>query len=152
MLLRGGTVQNYSPEPISADELFSGLTPRQKKELASLTVRKQLLPKTSVFASGEMPLRIYVHHSGRAILFDDNGLKNVIDARPVESDWIYGIVEALLEKPLEISIETLSRCEFDVIDRDDFLRFIRDQPLLCFRLVERLCRMYQGALQEIRSY
>lgn len=152
MLLQDGTCQNFFPDSISADELFSGLTPRQQKELALIMVRVQFLPKTLVFASGEMPLRIYVHRSGRAILFHDKSLKNVISACPVESDRIYGIVEALLENPFENSIKTLSRCEFDGINRDDFLRFMSDRPLFCFRLVEMLSRLYQGAFQKIRSF
>lgn len=152
MLLQDGTSQNYFPESISADELFSGLTPRQQKELALIMVREQFLPKMSVFASGEMPLRIYVHRSGRAILLHVKTLKNLNDACPVESDRLYGTVEALLENPYEISMKTLSKCEFDMIGRDDFLRFIRDRPLLCYRLVEILSRMYQRAVQKIRSH
>lgn len=152
MLLQDGTGQNSFPEPISADELFGGLTPRQQKELALIKVREQFLPKTSVFASGEIPLRIYVHRSGRAILFHDKTLKNVIYACPVESDRVYGIVEVLMDDPFEICIETLSWCEFDVINREDFLRFISDRPILCYRLVEILSRLNRHALHEIRSH
>ena len=151
MLFQDGTGQNPFPEPISADELFRGLTPRQQEDLALIKIHQHFLPKTTVFASREMPLRIYLHRSGRAILFHDESLINAIYACPIESDRIYGIVEVLTEKPFETGIETLSTCEFDVIDRGDFLRFIRNRPLLCYRLLEIIGRMYYLALQEVKS-
>lgn len=152
ILLQDETGQNSFPESISADELFSGLTPRQKEDLALIMVREEFLPKTPVFASGEVPSSIYAHRSGRAILLHDKSLVNLDYSCPVESDRLYGTVEALLESPYEISMKTLSSCEFDMIGREDFFRFIRDRPLLCYRLVEILSRMHQHALQKIRSH
>ena len=53
MLLQDGTSQNFFPEPITADELFGGLTPRHRQDLGSIEKHIQVLPDNTVFASGD---------------------------------------------------------------------------------------------------
>jgi len=46
----------------------------------------------------------------------------------------------------------LSDAEFEVIGRDDPLEYLRDQPELCFRLTVTLSRLYQQAIETIKSH
>lgn len=51
-----------------------------------------------------------------------------------------------IEKHLPIGPDAM------MIDREDLLSFLQNHPALCFRLAEILSRLYQNALQKIKSH
>lgn len=136
---------------ICVDELLRGLDSGHRQSLALIESHVTILPENIVFASGDEPLKIYVHRGGRAVLFHDSGPMSTVYACPVGFNRIYGLVEALSGSTFEFSLKTVQSGEFDVIDLDDFLTFIKHQPALCFRLAEILSRLYQQAMQTIKS-
>ena len=136
---------------ICVDELLHELDPANRQSLASIEKHITILPENIVFASGDEPLKIYVHRGGRAVLFHDSGPKSTVYACPIGPNQIYGLVEALSGSTFKFSLKTVQSGEFDVIDRDKLLSFIQNQPALRFRLAEILNRLYQQAMQTIKS-
>jgi CRP-like cAMP-binding protein len=152
MLHQDRTEQHLLRDHISMDELFNGLNHGLREDLAAVERHKHVSHNNIVFASGDAPGHIYVHRSGRAVLFQEDGRSDTVYSCPVEADRLYGVVEALSGHAFEISMKTLTDSEFEVIDRDAFLDLVRRHPDLCFRLAEILSRMYQNALQSVRSH
>ena len=128
---------------ISIDDLLSGLDHFDRGKLESIEDRITMLPGKIVFASGDPVLNIYVHLSGRATLVQDSGANATVYSCPVGPHQIYGLIEALSESGFQMGMKTMTKSEFDVIDRGDFLDLIRSQPDVCFRLAEIVSTLYQ---------
>ena len=152
MPLQENAREHFFRDLISVDELLSGLDPRLRKGLTLIEKPLRVLPDKIVFTSTEAPFYIYVHRRGRVALFQDDDIKDIVYACPVGPSCIYGLVEALSGNVYGMSMKTLTNSEFDVIDRDELLRFIQNNPALCFRLAEILSRLYQHALHTIKSH
>ena len=137
--------------PVTVNELFCGLSAAGRNTLASFEERRSVAANVTVFAAGDLPLFLYVHLSGSAVLIPASGPERVTYACPIGSNGIYGLVEALSGNTFESTFKTITACEFCVIGKDRFLGFIRQRPATCFRLAEILSRSYRQALQTIRS-
>ncbi len=137
---------------ISVEDLLNGLAPRHRQSLARIEHHSHFAPDTLVFDSHDQPDQIFVHRGGKLALFRNDRVEDLLSACPVGSGCIYGLVEALSGSDFKMSAKTITESDFDVIDRDEFLRFIKNEPELCFRLAELLSRMYQHALETIKSH
>ncbi len=137
-------------ETLSADDLFAGLAPAGNRRLRSIEKRVTMGAGSVVFSSGDKPLHIYVQRNGRAAVVHDREVPGE-QAFPVELNCVYGVTEALSDTPFDVGIRTITDSDFDVIDREDFLLFVREEPALSFRLAEMLSRMYQKMVQRIRE-
>lgn len=137
---------------ISVDNLFSGLDQHVRKELTSIERPLRFLPNEIVFATGDQPRFIYIHRQGRVAHFQQDGIREIIFACPVVADRFYGLIEVLSGNTFNASMKTLTDNEFEVIHRDEFLAFIQEQPVLCFRLAEIISRLYQTALLTLKSH
>lgn len=151
MLPKDKTDGDLVCEAIFAEELFSGLSPLDRRELDSIEERVKMLPEHTVFTSGDQPRYIYVHRSGRATLFNAKQ-KDLSLICPVEPDRIYGITEALSGDAFNVGLRTITDSDFDLIARDEFLRFIHRQPSVSFKLARMLSRLYQNMLKRLKSH
>ena len=151
MLSRDKTDRIFDCEAIPADELFSGLTPLSRWDLDSIEKHVKMQPDQTVFASGDQPLYVYVHRSGRAAIFQTEA-NDPRFAHPVEPNHIYGIIEVLSGDPFKVSMKTLTDSDFDLITRGDFLRFIREQPSVSFKLAKLLSGLFQDLLERVKSH
>jgi CRP-like cAMP-binding protein len=150
MLHQTGTEQNFYCDTLSADELFSGLTAPGRRSLDSITDQTSIPSGRMAFSSGERPARLYIHRSGSAAVFQ-SGPTSAGFACPVRPGRIYGLIEALSNNAFTFGVRTITDSDFDVIETDDFLRLIRQDPDLSFKLAEMLSRLYQDAVRRIKS-
>lgn len=152
MVIRNEPSERSFSDLISVDELLSGLDPRHRKALTQIERHVHLTPGTLVFASHDSPEHIYIHRRGNVAIIREDHVEKLASACPVGSAGIYGLTEALSSKPFAVTMKTVSDAEFDVIDRDDLIEYLRHQPELCFRLAELFSRLYQKALETIKSH
>ena len=151
-------LQDKIPQPvvlfylISLDALLDGLDPSLRTAIAMVEKQVSVRSNEIVFDSKDLPLQIYIHRRGQVALFQEGELKDIAFPCPAGPRCIYGLVEALSGTSYGATMKTLSASKFDVIDRDEFLRLIRDQPTLSFRLAEILSRLCQQSLNAIRSH
>ena len=152
MLSQGKITSRFSYGTISINELFSGLDRCQCKSVASIGEHLTVPPSTTLFASGDRPGKIFLHRSGCVLLFWSNGMKRVADASQVDQDRIYGLIEALSGDSFDMTVQTVTKSEFDVMGADDLFNFVRKEPDLCFKLTESLSSLCRTALQNIKSH
>jgi CRP-like cAMP-binding protein len=138
--------------PMTVNELLRGLDAESRETLTSLEEFRSIPPGATVFASGELPVNIYVHLLGKALLIPQTGPQNSLNPFPVGPNRIYGLIEALSGNPFEASLQTVTACQFGKIDQAKFLGFIRRRPALCFKLAKILSRSYPQAVQLINSH
>jgi len=109
-------------------------------------------PKGAVlFVEGQAPRGIFVLCKGRvklSICATDGKTLIVKIAEPGE---VLGLSASVSGKPYELTAETIDPCQVNFVKRDDFLRFLRDQPEACFKVAEQLSEKYNTACHEVRS-
>jgi CRP-like cAMP-binding protein len=99
-----------------------------------------------LITAGEMSRGIYVLVKGQAqLISNDEGV------RRLEPNEILGLTETIDHLPFEMSIVTITLCRFEFIEREDFFRFLRDEPEVCFRLAQMLALNLQKSYQLLRS-
>lgn len=123
--------------PILADNLFCGLAAKSLASLAKIKQTKKIHKGETFFSVGEMPCCVYVLREGAArIILKRAG--NIMANRVIEPNEIIGLTETIANLPYEMKAEAVTSCLCECIRREDFIRFLRNEPEVCFRLVETL--------------
>jgi len=109
-------------------------------------------PKGSVlFVEGEKPRGVFLLCSGRVKLTTSSTEGKTLILKIAEAGDVLGLSSAILDRPYEVSAETLSPCQVNTIKRDDFLKFISEHVEACLHSAEQLSQKYHTAQREIRS-
>lgn len=136
--------------PILADNLFCGLTVKSLAFLAKIKKTKRIREGGKLFSAGEMPCAVYLLREGQAHLFV-NDSRNTQSARPIELNEILGSTEVIANLPYGMTAETITSCLCECIRREDFIRFLYDEPDVCFRLLQTLSLNLQKSYQLVIS-
>ena len=122
--------------PILADNLFCGLTAKSCASLAKIKQTKKFHKDETFFSAGEMPCCIYLLHEGEARIILDTA-QNMTANRLIKPDEIVGLTEAIANLPYEMKAEAVTPCLCECIRREDFIRFLHDEPEVCFAWLRR---------------
>ena len=133
-----------------AEQLLAGLRPGDRRELSLLKRRISFKPGDYIVKAGEKPDMIFVHRCGAFRTIEPRGSVGCIHQEP-ESDLVYGLFETLSGSGFDFSIRSISMVEFDVIEKDDLLNFMRARPDLVRRLTADLSSLYEQALRKLRN-
>ena len=150
MRLPAGKIHTVSCDSIFARDLFDALAAFRQKDLGSKIKRVSFLPAVMVFHAGEKPGSIYLHISGRAVVLDEGSPDGF--AHAVDANRVYGLIEVLSESRFHAGLRTLTKCDFEIISGEDFLEFIKDRPVLTFRIATLIARLHRQTLREIRGH
>ena len=124
--------------PLLADDLFCDLTPGSLASLDRIKQTKRFAKNTCFFARDDTPRRIYLLRRGKAQLLLNEDSKNISFGRLIEPNEIFGLTETIANLPYETEAKTITACTCECIGRRDFIRFLKDEPEICFRLVRLL--------------
>lgn len=64
-----------------------------------------------------------------------NGINHVTDLRLVKRNEIIGLNEMFANSFCQMNVETITSCVFDCLPKKEFLRFLNENPPVCFRLL-----------------
>lgn len=109
-------------------------------------------PKGSLlFVEGEQPRGVFILCTGRAKLTTTSTEGRTLIVKIVNAGEILGASAAILDKPYEVSGETLEPSQVNFIRREDFLRFLGTYAEACMHTAQALSEKYEAAQREIRS-
>lgn len=109
-------------------------------------------PKGStLFVEGEQPRGVFILCSGRAKLVTSSSEGKTLIVKIVEPGEILGVSAAILGTPFEVSAETIEPSQVNFIRREDFLRFVAENPQASLHTARALSEKYQSAQREIRT-
>jgi CRP-like cAMP-binding protein len=136
---------------LTIGELFEGLPPETLREFRALGHRSFYPPDTTLFAFGEACVGVFWVISGdvRVSIFDLAG--RCIMSRVAHAGEILGLRAALCGEAYGITARAEGHSEVGFVNRDDFSRFLSNQPEVTFRIVERLSDRLGFALDLLRS-
>jgi CRP/FNR family transcriptional regulator, cyclic AMP receptor protein len=135
---------------MSCAQVFCGLSAGALEALDSLKCALEFPKRALLFLEGQAPSGVFVLCKGSvkmSICARDGKTLIPNIAQPGE---ILGLSAALSGKPYELSAETMEPCAVSFVKRNDFLRFLKEHPEACFKVVEHLGTKYQTACREVR--
>src|SRR5271169_2316808 len=104
-----------------------------------------------LFVEGQMPRGIFVLCKGTVKLSINSPSGRTMIVELAEPGEVLGLSATISGKPYEVTAETLDPCQVNFVKRDDFLRFLKDDVQVCFKVAEQLSEKYHDACNEVRS-
>jgi CRP/FNR family cyclic AMP-dependent transcriptional regulator len=131
------------------DGFFCGFS---QKALQALAVNSytSIYPEGSVlFVEGQSPRGVYVLCRGRVKLSMVSSEGRTLILRVAEAGEVLGLSSCTLGNPYMVTAETLCSSQVDFMKREDFVRFVRENSEVAFRVAEWLSKEYQSACDEL---
>jgi CRP/FNR family transcriptional regulator, cyclic AMP receptor protein len=108
-------------------------------------------PKGAVlFVEGQVPRGIFVVCQGTVKLSISATDGKTLIVKIADPGDVLGLGATVSGKPYEFAAETMGPCQVNFVERDDFLRFPKEHPDTCFRVIEQLSEKYNVACHEMR--
>ena len=152
MLLKNGAelIELYLGAAFTADDLFGNLSVETLHSLADIKHTIYFNKGVAICAAGQSPSGIYIFCQGRAQLIatKHNGRPHIIGS--IRALEVLGLSETIANQPFETTVKTLTQCRADFIRRNDLLRFLLDEPQVCFQLVRLLSSSLQDVCKSLR--
>ena len=128
---------NMSPEPVEALDTmkFTGAFPKG----------------ALLFVEGEQPRGVFILCRGKAKLTTTSTEGRTLIVKIANPGEILGVSAAILDRPYEVSAETIEASQVSFIRREDFLRFLNAYSEACMHTAQQLSEKYEAAQREIRS-
>src|SRR5258708_4303572 len=109
-------------------------------------------PKGSLlFVEGEAPRGVFILCNGRAKLTTTSSEGRTLIVKIAGPGELLGASAAILDKPYELSGETLEPSQVNFIRRDDFLRLLSSHSEACMHTADQLSEKYSSAQPAIRT-
>jgi len=104
-----------------------------------------------LFMEGQAPRGIFVLCNGQVKLSLSAKNGKTLIFKIVEPGEVLGLSATVSGKPYEFTAETVDPCQVNLVKRDDFRRFLKENSDACFKVAEQLSLKYNDACHELRS-
>jgi CRP/FNR family transcriptional regulator, cyclic AMP receptor protein len=125
--------------------LFSGFAPRDLDALVPAARPISVAVREEVFHKGDAGSQLYVVIDGRLKALTTSSEGNEVVFNVMGPGEVFGEMALLSESPRSATVRAIERCELLVLDRRDFLAFLKRSPDVAVRMltvvVERLIRI-----------
>lgn len=106
---------------------------------------------STLFMEGQPANGVYMLCQGRVKLSTCSRDGKVIVLRIAEAGDILGLSAAVSNSVFEATAEVLEQCQANYVRKDDFLRFLRQNPEACFSAVRHLSHTYHKTYVQVRA-
>jgi CRP/FNR family transcriptional regulator, cyclic AMP receptor protein len=135
---------------LRADRIFCNMPAPALQTFEKIKSATAYPPGAVLFVEGQLPRGIFVLCQGSAKLsINSPGGKTMI-VKLAEPGEMLGLSATMSGKPYEVTAQTIDPCQVNFIKRDDFLKFLKDDVEVCFRVAEQLGEKYHNACKEVR--
>ena len=136
---------------LRADRIFCDLPASALQTLENIKHAAAYPQGAVLFVEGQMPRGIFLLCKGTVKLsvISRSGKKMIVElAAPGQ---VLGLSATISGEPYEVTAETNEPCLINFVNRDHFLRFLKDNVEACFKVAEQLSEKYHDACNEVRS-
>ncbi|MFZ0958968.1 MAG: Crp/Fnr family transcriptional regulator [Candidatus Sulfotelmatobacter sp.] len=135
---------------LRADRIFCNLPAAALQAFENIKSATAYPPGAVLFVEGQLPRGIFVLCKGSAKLsINSPGGKTMI-VKLAEPGEVLGLSATMSGKPYEVTAQTIDPCQVNFVKRDDFLKFLKDDVEVCFKVAEQLGEKYHNACKEVR--
>ena len=129
---------------------FCGLPPAALQAFEAIKYATAYPRGAVLFVQGQLPRGIFVLCKGSVKLAINSPSDGAVIVKLAEPGEVLGLSAAISGKPHEVMAETIDPCQVNFVKRDDFLRFLKDDVEVCFKVAEQLSEKYHKACKEVR--
>ena len=135
------------PQPYDADKrailrahhLFGKLTPQQVDRLSDCIITKSVKSGTNIFAKGDRGTSLFAIGAGTVKISVPSVKGRDAVFNVLGKGAIFGEIALLDGHPRTADATAITDCELCVVERQDFLPVVREEPEIALRLIEILC-------------
>src|ERR1700731_2711864 len=131
--------------------LFGQLPPRVIEHLGSYMRKRALARGETIFAKGDLGSGLMGVLSGSVKISVPSADGRDIVFRIIHPGEIFGEIALLDGRPRTADATVMTDCELMVIERRDFIPFLRSQPDLMMQIVEILCSRLRWTTEQVQD-
>jgi CRP/FNR family transcriptional regulator, cyclic AMP receptor protein len=134
-----------------SDSPFREMSPDALRGFEQITEQSLLGKGALLFAEGRPARGVYLLCEGRAkvSICSESGKRLML--RVAGPGEILGLDATLSGEPYEVTAELLDAAQVVFVNREDLLKFLRDNPSICMEVVRRLSDDLHGAYRRVRA-
>ena len=136
---------------LRADRLFCNLPAATLQTFENIKFATAYPPGAVLFVEGQQPRGIFVLCKGTIKISINSPSGRTMIVKLAEPGEVLGLSATISGKPYEVTAETIDPCQVNFVKRDDFLKFLKDDVDVCFKVAEQLSEKYHNACKEVRS-
>jgi CRP/FNR family transcriptional regulator, cyclic AMP receptor protein len=136
---------------LRTDRIFCDLPPSALQAFENIKYAAAYPKGALLFVEGQLPRGIFVLCKGSVKLSLNSPSGRTIIVKLAEPGDVLGLSASISGKPYEVTAETINPCQVNFVKRDDFLRFLKDDVEVCFKVAEQLSEKYHNACKEAGS-
>jgi CRP/FNR family cyclic AMP-dependent transcriptional regulator len=134
---------------LRAERSFCDLPPAALQAFEGIKYATAYPRRAVLFVQGQLPRGIFVLCKGSAKLAINSPSGRTVIVKVAEPGEVLGLSAAISGKPYEVTAKTINPCQVNFVKRDDFLRFLKDDVEVCFKVAEQLSEKYHKACKEV---
>ena len=151
---RTGEAQGFSSSKLSVlrkHPIFADLEPEAFEQLCRYAKHATFKRGTTLFSKGDPGNSLYAVISGtvKMSISSPEGRNAILNI--VGSGEIFGEIALLDGQPRSTDAIANSNCELFVIDRREFIPFVREQPALAMKFIELLCERLRSTSDQVEQ-
>jgi CRP-like cAMP-binding protein len=151
---RTGEAQGFSISKLSVlrkHPIFADLEPEAFEQLCRYAKHSTLKRGTTLFSKGDPGNSLYAVISGtvKMSISSPDGRNAILNI--VGPGEIFGEIALLDGQPRSTDAIANSTCELFVIDRREFIPFVRAQPALAMKFIELLCERLRSTSDQVEQ-
>lgn len=104
-----------------------------------------------IFVEGQTSRGIFMLCQGRAKLSTTSRDGKTLILRIARAGEVLGLDAVVRSKPYEVTAETTQPCQLNFVNREDFLRFLKEHSDACLHAARHISRECQEAYDVVRS-
>ena len=131
--------------------LFGQLPPRVIEHLGSYMRKRALARGETIFAKGDPGSGLMGVLSGSVKISVPSADGRDIVINIIHAGEIFGEIALLDGRPRTADATAMTDCELIVIERRDFIPFLRSQPDLIMQIVEILCARLRSTTEQVQD-
>ena len=133
------------------DRFFCNLTPTAVQHLSAITSASSYPKGATLFVEGQEPRGVFILCAGRVKLSTSSVDGKTLIVRISDPGEVLGLPATVTGTRYELTADVIEPAVVNFIWRIDFLKFLRDNGEVAFRVAQQLGETYHTAIAEMRS-
>jgi CRP/FNR family transcriptional regulator, cyclic AMP receptor protein len=104
-----------------------------------------------IFVEGETPRGVFMLCQGQAKLSTTSRDGKTFILRIAKPGEVLGLHSVVTDKPYDATVETMQPCQLNFVNREDFLRFLKEHGDACLQAAQQISRECLDAYEVVRS-
>ncbi|MCH2169226.1 Crp/Fnr family transcriptional regulator [Myxococcota bacterium] len=131
--------------------LFGGLSDQDLEGIAAVTTTRKLSSREELFHKGDQGSQVYVVCTGRLKILTTSMDGDNVVFNTVGPGEVIGEMALITGAPRNATVTAVEPCELLVIDRRDFLAFVRSHPDTAIQLLVILANRLRGVSELVED-